>query len=107
MMFKQLAAKSILFASVFLAAPLQAEPPACTPIPDETICTPRGSGGGGTSKSPTWCAYDCEGVEAPVEIELPPGMLRCPGSPMGKVKFKQIKDFPMSKRVRTPRVPKK
>ena len=96
-----------LCASVLLAATAHGGPPQCVPISDETICTARGSGGGGTAKSPTWCAYDCVGVEAPVEIELPPGMVRCPGSPMGKVKFKQIKDFPFSKKVRTPRVPKK
>jgi len=75
----------------------------CPDLNDDTICWARGSGGGGTFKSPTWCAYECKGVDAPIEIELPPGMTRCPGEAMGKVKFKQLKDFPPSRRSRTPR----
>jgi len=97
----------VLFASLLLAATAHGSPPQCTPISDDTTCMARGSGGGGTAKSPTWCAYDCVGVETPVEIELPPGMVRCPGSPMGKVKFEQIKNFRPSTKVRTLRPPKK
>src|ERR1043165_1392403 len=62
-------------------------------IPDETICRPRGSGGGGTFRSPTWCAYDCEGMPRPVEIELPAGMPACSGEWFGQVPSGEVVPF--------------
>jgi len=59
----------------------------------------------GVERSPEGTAAPCllPALLEPIEIELPPGMTRCPGEAMGKVKFKQIKDFPPSRRIRTPR----
>jgi len=74
-------------------------------VPDDTRCRPRGSGGGGTFKSPTWCAYDCEGMQHPVEIELPPGMTSCPGNAFDSVTWGDLRRFHPATRIRTPREP--
>jgi hypothetical protein len=95
----------LLLIALTAAIGADATPTGCRDILDEVICTPRGSGGGGTKKSPTWCAYDCEGVPQPIEIELPPGRFDCPGGGMSKVRYKDLRGFCPSCRIRTPRVP--
>jgi hypothetical protein len=95
----------LLLIALAVAVGADADPPRCEDVGDDVLCTPRGSGGGGTKKSPTWCAYDCEGVPQPIEIELPPGMFQCPGGGMRKVRYEALKGFRPSCRIRTPRAP--